>query len=152
MNLTFLERIILDTLCAQFLSHHEVIQKKGFVTRQRKHIVIATWPNLINIPSNKPVKSRTVCVYFVKKYFGFVRAAGADHFDPKYRDMSFEKRGIFKWSSNAMYTYGLAIPFGFAIATGSQSMFIVSFYTYISIWLHYFCTEKEDFKIIYGNN
>ena len=69
MNLTFLERIILDTLCAQFLSHHEVIQKKGFVTRQRKHIVIATWTNLINIPSNKPVKSRTVCVYFVKKYF-----------------------------------------------------------------------------------
>ena len=69
MNLTFFERIILDTLCAQFLSHHEVIQKKGFVTRQRKHIVIATWPNLINIPSNKPVKSRTVCVYFVKKYF-----------------------------------------------------------------------------------
>ena len=91
-------------------------------------------------------------MYSVKKYFGFLRAAGADHFDSKYRDMPFEKRGIFKWSSNAMYTYGIAIPFGFAIATGSQSMFIVSFYTYISIWLHYFCTEKEDFKIIYGNN
>jgi len=66
--------------------------------------------------------------------------------------MPFEKRGIFKWSSNAMYTYGLAIPFGFAIATGSQSMFIIAVYTYISIWLHYFCTEKEDFKVIYGNN
>ena len=91
-------------------------------------------------------------MYSVKKYFGFVRAAGADHFDPKYRSMPFEKRGIFKWSSNAMYTYGLAIPFAFAIATGSQSMFIVSIYTYISIWLHYFCTEREDFKIIYGNN
>ena len=90
-------------------------------------------------------------MYSVKKYFGFARAAGADHFDPKYRDMPFEKRGIFKWSSNAMYTYAIAIPFGFAIATGSQSMFIVSIYTYISIWLHYFCTEREDFKIIYGN-
>ena len=90
-------------------------------------------------------------MYSVKKYFGFVRAAGADHFDPKYRSMPFEKRGIFKWSSNAMYTYGLAIPFSFAIATGSQSMFIVSIYAYISIWLHYFCTEREDFKIIYGN-
>ena len=91
-------------------------------------------------------------MYSVKKYFGFVRAAGADHFDPKYRDIPFEKRGIFKWSSNAMYIYAIAIPFGFALATGSQSMFIVSFYTYISIWLHYFCTEKEDFKVIYGNN
>ena len=91
-------------------------------------------------------------MYSVKKYFGFLRAAGADHFDPKYRDMSFEKRGIFKWSPNAMYLFGIGIPFSFAVATGSQSMFIVAIYTYISIWLHYFCTEKEDFKIIYGNN
>jgi len=91
-------------------------------------------------------------MYSVKKYFGFLRAAGADHFDPKYRDMSFEKRGIFKWSPNAMYLFGIGIPFAFAVATGSQSMFIVAIYTYISIWLHYFCTEREDFKIIYGNN
>ena len=91
-------------------------------------------------------------MYSVKKYFGFLRAAGADHFDPKYRDMPFEKRGIFKWTPNAMYVFGIGIPFAFATATGSQSMFIVATYTYISIWLHYFCTEKEDFKVIYGNN
>ena len=91
-------------------------------------------------------------MYSVKKYFGFLRAAGADHFDPKYRDIPFEKRGIFKWSPNAMYVFAIGIPFAFAIATGSQSMFIVAIYTYISIWLHYYCTEREDFKIIYGNN
>ena len=91
-------------------------------------------------------------MYSVKKYFGFLRAAGADHFDPKYRDMPFERRGIFKWSPNAMYIFAIGIPFGFAVATGSQSMLIVAIYTYISIWLHYFCTEKEDFKIIYNNN
>ena len=91
-------------------------------------------------------------MYSVKKYFGFLRAAGADHFDLKYRDVPFEKRGIFKWSPNAMYIFGIGIPFAFAVATGSQSMFIVAIYTYISIWLHYFCTEKEDFKVIYGNN
>ena len=91
-------------------------------------------------------------MYSVKKYFGFLRAAGADHFDPKYRNMPFEKRGIFKWSPNAMYVFAIGIPFAFAVATGSQSMFVVAIYTYISIWLHYFCTEKEDFKIIYGNN
>jgi len=91
-------------------------------------------------------------MYSVKKYFGFLRAAGADHFDPKYRDMPFEKRGIFKWSSNAMYVFAIGIPFAFATATGSQSMFIVAIYTYISIWLHYFFTEKEDFKIIYGSD
>ena len=91
-------------------------------------------------------------MYSVKKYFGFLRAAGADHFDLKYRNMPFERRGIFKWSPNAMYVFAIGIPFGFAIATGSQSMFVVSIYTYISIWLHYFCTEKEDFKVIYRNN
>ncbi len=91
-------------------------------------------------------------MYSVKKYFGFLRAAGADHFDPKYKDMPFEKRGIFKWSPNAMYVFAIGIPFAFAVATGSQSMFVVAIYTYISIWLHYFCTEKEDFKVIYNNN
>jgi|TARA_Y100000294_G_C8534763_1_gene328548 hypothetical protein len=91
-------------------------------------------------------------MYSVKKYFGFLRAAGADHFDPKYKDMPFEKRGIFKWSPNAMYVFAIGIPFAFAVATGSQSMFVVAIYTYISIWLHYFCTEKEDFKVIYKDN
>jgi len=91
-------------------------------------------------------------IYSIKKYFGFLRATGIDHFDPNYKNIPFEKRGIFKWTPNAMYVFAIGIPFAFATATGSQSMFIVAIYTYISIWLHYFCTEKEDFKVIYGNN
>ena len=87
--------------------------------------------------------------YSVEKYFGLKRATGADHFDSKYRDIPFERRGVFKWTPNAMYVFAIGIPFAFAVATGSQSMFVVAIYTYISIWLHYFCTEKEDFKVIY---
>ena len=49
-------------------------------------------------------------MYSVKKYFGFLRAAGADHFDPKYRDLPFERRGIFKWTPNAMYIFAIGIP------------------------------------------
>ena len=90
-------------------------------------------------------------MYSVKKYFGFLRAAGADHFDPKYRNLPFENRGIFKWTPNAMYVFAIGIPFSFAVATGSQSMFVVAIYTYISIWLHYFCTEKPDIAVIYNN-
>ena len=90
-------------------------------------------------------------MYSVKKYFGFLRAAGADHFDPKYRNLPFENRGIFKWTPNAMYVFAIGIPFAFAVVTGSQSMFVVAIYTYISIWLHYFCTEKQDIAIIYNN-
>ena len=88
-------------------------------------------------------------MYSVKKYFGFLRAAGADHFDPKYRDLPFENRGIFKWTPNAMYVFAIGIPFSFAVATGSQSMFVVAIYTYVAIWLHYFCTEKPDIVAIY---
>ena len=90
-------------------------------------------------------------MYSVKKYFGFLRAAGADHFDPKYKDLPFENRGIFRWTPNAMYIFAIGIPFSFAVATGSQSMFVVAIYTYISIWLHYFCTEKPDIVEIYSN-
>ena len=90
-------------------------------------------------------------MYSVKKYFGFLRAAGADHFGQNYRDLPFENRGIFKWTPNAMYIFAIGIPFSFAVATGSQSMFVVAIYTYISIWLHYFCTEKPDFAVIYNN-
>jgi len=90
-------------------------------------------------------------IHSVKKYFGFLRAAGADHFDPKYRDLPFENRGIFRWTPNAMYVFAIGIPFSFAVSTGSQSMFVVATHTYISIWLHYFCTEKPDFAVIYRN-
>jgi protein-S-isoprenylcysteine O-methyltransferase Ste14 len=91
-------------------------------------------------------------LYSIKKYFGFMRATGIDHFNPSYKDILFERRGIFKWSSNAMYTFAVAVFFGFAISSGSKAMFIFAVYTYIGTWLHYFCTEKEDFKVIYGNN
>ena len=90
-------------------------------------------------------------IYSIKKYFGFMRATGIDHFDPSYKDKPFEKRGIFKWSSNAMYTFAIAVFFGFAISAGSKAMFVFAAYTYIGTWLHYLCTEKPDFAVIYGN-
>ena len=90
-------------------------------------------------------------IYSIKKYFGFLRATGIDHFDPNYKNIPFEKRGIFKWSSNAMYTFAIPVFFGFAFSSGSKAMFIFAAYSFIGTWLHYFCTEKEDFKVIYGN-
>ena len=89
-------------------------------------------------------------IYSVKKYFGFMRATGIDHFDPSYKDKPFERRGIFKWSSNAMYAFAIPVFFGFAFSSGSKLMFIFAAYSLIGVWLHYFCTEKEDFKVLYG--
>jgi len=90
-------------------------------------------------------------IYSIKKYFGFMRATGVEHLDPSYKDKPFERRGIFKWTPNAMYTIAIAILLGFAISAGSKAMFEIADYTYIGVWLHYFCTEKEDFKVIYNN-
>ena len=81
-----------------------------------------------------------------------MRASGADHFDPNYKNIPFEKRGIFKWTPNAMYTFGVGLFFCFALISGSKAMFVVAAYNHIGTWLHYFATEKEDFKVIYENN
>ena len=66
------------------------------------------------------------------------------------KDCSEQEFNLFK-DLNSRFKNKFNIPFIFAVASGSQSMFVVAIYTYISGWLHYFCTEKEDFKIIYGN-
>jgi len=89
-------------------------------------------------------------LYSVHKYFGFIRATGIDHFDPNYKNIPFEKRGIFKWIPNAMYTFGLLLFLCFAIISGSKAMFVVAVYYYIGAWIHYFATEKVDINIIYG--
>ena len=66
-------------------------------------------------------------MYSVKKYFGFLRAAGMLIILIQNIEICLlKRRGIFKWSPNAMYVFGIGIPFAFAVATGSQSMFVVA--------------------------
>ena len=49
-------------------------------------------------------------LYSVKKYFGFDRAIGVDHFQPeKFKNEPFVNKGIFKYTSNGMYIYGLLV-------------------------------------------
>ncbi|MEJ2113130.1 MAG: hypothetical protein P8X62_05350, partial [Flavobacteriaceae bacterium] len=43
--------------------------------------------------------------YSVIRYFGTSRAAGLDHFDVEARKLPLVKHGIFKYTSNSMYTY-----------------------------------------------
>ena len=82
-------------------------------------------------------------IYSIKKYFGFMRATGIDHFDPSYKDKPFEKRGIFKWTPNAMYTFAIAVFFGFAISAGSKAMFVFAAYTYIGTGGYIISVQKK---------
>ncbi len=85
-------------------------------------------------------------------YFGMARAAGADHFDPKYRDLPLVTRGIFRWTSNGMYVYAFLLFWAIAIGFDSRAALIVAAFQHGYIWVHYFCTEKPDMKHLYGAN
>jgi hypothetical protein len=91
-------------------------------------------------------------MYSVKKYFSFPRAAGADHFDVKYRDMPLVKKGMFKFSNNSMYVFGFFMfwAIAFAFAFDSKAALLTSAFAHLYIWLHYYATEKPDMDYLYG--
>jgi hypothetical protein len=88
--------------------------------------------------------------YSVKRYFGFRRALGADHFDPAYRTMPRVREGIFRFTSNGMYTYGFLVLWVPAIWWGSTAALWVALFNHLYIWVHFFSTESPDMRRIYG--
>ena len=94
-----------------------------------------------------------LCIYLfysVRTYFGMDRAMGIDHFDPdKYKHVPFIKKGIFKYSSNAMYVFGFLILWIPALLFKSKAALLVAAFNHIYIWVHYYFTELPDIKFIY---
>lgn len=88
--------------------------------------------------------------YSVVRYFGMSRAAGGDHFDERYRTMPLVKEGIFKYTSNSMYTFAFLALSMIAIAGGSWSALVAAAFSHVYIWVHYFCTERPDMRMIYS--
>jgi hypothetical protein len=91
-------------------------------------------------------------IYSVAFYFGVTRAFGADHFHEKYRGGSLEVRGIFKYIPNSMYTVVLLAIYHPALLVHSRLGFMAALAHHLMVWTHYFCTEKPDMAIIYGDN
>jgi hypothetical protein len=88
--------------------------------------------------------------YSVHKYFGIKRALGIDHFDKTYRNVPFVKEGIFKFTDNAMYAYGLFILWMPGLLLFSKAALMVAMFNHIYVWVHYYCTELPDIHYIYG--
>ncbi len=88
--------------------------------------------------------------YSVKKYFGIERAFGIDHFDKSY-NKAYEKRGIFRYTDNGMYVFGLMILYLPGLLLLSKAALAVALFNHIFIWAHYYCTELPDMKEIYGS-
>ena len=92
-------------------------------------------------------------MYSVRKYFGFDRAFGIDHFDPvKYRDVPMVRKGIFKYSSNAMYVYGFFLLWVPGILAQSKAALLIAAFNHLYIWVHYYFTEAPDMNEIYGDH
>jgi hypothetical protein len=86
----------------------------------------------------------------IKRYFGFLRAFGIDHFDIAYRSRPLVKDGIFRFSGNSMYTFGALVLWIPAILFCSKAAVFSTLFSHLYIWVHYWCVEKPDIRRIYG--
>jgi len=92
-------------------------------------------------------------MYSVRKYFGFDRAFGIDHFHPeKYKNAPMIKAGIFKYTDNAMYIVGFFLLWIPGILFQSKAALLVVLFNHLYIWVHYYFTELPDIKVIYERN
>jgi hypothetical protein len=88
--------------------------------------------------------------YSVKKYFTIARAMGIDHFDPSYGKKGFVRGGIFKYTRNGMYTFGLLFVWLPGLLFASKAALAVALFSHLYIWVHYYTLEKPDIRRIYG--
>lgn len=107
------------------------------------HLVLNSLAFIISVPV-------IYLFYSVARYFGFKRALGIDHFDQSYRHRPLVRAGIHRFSSNAMYVFGLLILWIPGLLAASSPALLVALFSHIYIWVHYYSTEKPDMERIYG--
>jgi hypothetical protein len=88
--------------------------------------------------------------YSVKRFFGFRRAFGIDHFDASYRTRPFVRQGIFRFTSNGMYIFGFFILWVPGLWFASVAALVVALFNHLYIWVHYYSTELPDIRRIHG--
>jgi len=90
-------------------------------------------------------------MYSTMRFFGMARAAGADHFDPRYRNMLFVREGIFRFTTNGMYVYAFLLFWAIAIGFNSSAALTVAAFSQAYIWVHFYATEKPDMDYLYSS-
>lgn len=88
-------------------------------------------------------------MYSVNRYFGMARAAGADHFDPRFRDMPLVSEGIFRFTNNGMYLYAFLLFWAIAVGFNSLAALVVTAFSHVYIWVHFYATERPDMDFLY---
>jgi hypothetical protein len=90
-------------------------------------------------------------MYSVMRFFGMARAAGADHFDPRYRSMPLVNEGIFRFTNNGMYLYAFFLFWAIAVGFNSSAALAVAAFSHAYIWVHFYATEKPDMNYLYSS-
>ena len=88
-------------------------------------------------------------MYSIKRFFGFARAAGIDHFDSEYRNRPLVREGVFRWTSNAMYVFAIQSLWLFGILAASKLALVAAPFQAIYVWVHSYGTAKPDMAFIY---
>ena len=61
------------------------------------------------------------------------------------------RRGIFRFTRNAMYTWAFMIFWILALVYGSRAGLVLAAFSHAYIWVHYLATERPDLRRIYGD-
>lgn len=91
-------------------------------------------------------------VWSVWRHVGIARAMGQDHFDDSYRQRPFVTQGIYRYTRNGMYVYGLLLPWAVALWWTSEAALWLALFNHLYVWVHYFSTEWPDIRTIYGDD
>ncbi len=87
----------------------------------------------------------------VIRWFGYRRAAGADHFEARYREMPLVRQGAFRHTPNAMYAWGFLSLWVLALLLRSEAALVLVAFQHLYIWVHWHATEKPDMRWIYSS-
>jgi hypothetical protein len=119
----------------------------AWMDRGSLHLPILPWVVVVGILTALGVYA----MYSVMRFFGMARAAGADHFDTRYRNMPFVKEGIFRFTSNGMYVYAFLLFWAIAVGFNSSAALTVAAFSHAYIWVHFYATEKPDMDYLYSS-
>jgi protein-S-isoprenylcysteine O-methyltransferase Ste14 len=86
----------------------------------------------------------------VVRHLGWRRVAGLDHFDPSVRAGGLVRKGIFRWSPNALYVFGMPAIWVPGLALQSGPALVAAAFAHAYLWVHYACTERPDLRAMYG--
>jgi len=88
-------------------------------------------------------------MHSVIKHFTIARALGGDHFYDRFANMPLVDKGIFKYFQNGMYSFVFLGLWAIALLTGSWNALVLALFQHAYIWVHMYCTEDPDMRIIY---